>query len=1193
MLVLVGTIAGNAQNLLSNPGFEQGWSGWSGTGNVGTEPWSPRSGTNGMAFKGWEASPATLSQSVGVSTNGTFTFSIWCRREFRYDVLTNNLVIEWLDSANNPLQPPTTRSWANVPPDNFWHQIYVSGSCSSSELANIRVKVEGAWNVMGGPAVSYMVDDAALYSGTRTGVNWFANGSFEEGAYDTGMAGSQWEVNTNSAGERTSWSPRSGSYGCALYGFNEIVNDDHAFLLSQSVYPLSTGEYTFASWTSIETNMWLTNAEMRLMWFDETLTNEVQTMNVTDVDVDINNTWQQFFVSGVLTNPNVYEIKAMWFLQWEQSTAPGQQAGRIDDCLMLYQSDNGTQPALDMDWAYFSGRSREPTVEQVPGTNVGTFLQVDYQTTTTTFYVIADDPSQCVYTPPDQNSWEMKTSFERPDYPGTWITEWSQMEKVGTMELSAGSFHGLPSAGTKTVGLWRHEMKQPCNSNGVPYTEQVRVYYTPFTKATNGVIQTDYNYLLENGAIGTNNLGQTYGRETSERDYFYDNTRFEPFTAFTNGTFENPVETTTTLANTGWRGTGGAARQEWAARTGFRGAYFPSWFSAGQEEYQLLQDVDASAGTYTFSAWFLNEPMANPTSLILRMDWYNDSLDLLQRDENDITDMPNDGTWHPAYVTGACSSSDVSFVRLSVYGLYNPILGPGNSATLMDNFDFYSGAYQPYTTFTNGSFEQGIFASSWRGSGWATIPERDGDEDASCRKDWAWRSGSYGMALLSFTNAAQPAITNFTVKVVQSVTPGTGTYTFSAWMLQETNAILSNMIMTLEWLDRDYQPVQPATSNVVAGPLGAWWTRYDLTGTCTDTNLFEIRAGVYYEWSSTADDWKGAQACKLDDAHIVRGDKPYVADGLDWLYFNAGPVSPDDEQVPDTSVTFREIDYATTTTTFRALADVYTDLVAQENSMGIYISYQPTNNAEWVTVYTNMTQVGTVDISAASQFHGLPTVGTKTLALWEYEFTQPLDMGGDPRTNIIDIYHVPYLQRVYSEVETNRMFLGLDSQEATYTNNYLTNPQELFASSFGNDFYYTNRYTINTNFHEGIPNSWWEQYWPVDPLTNHANYDNDGDGADNMSEYIADTVPTNDASVFVAMVTNEITAAGTFTLQAGPPTSPDREYDVWWSTNLDAAIQTWTPMGMDMPGVDAVTPVNLTVTNSMGEGAYRTGVRLP
>ena len=58
------------------------------------------------------------------------------------------------------------------------------------------------------------------------------------------------------------------------------------------------------------------------------------------------------------------------------------------------------------------------------------------------------------------------------------------------------------------------------------------------------------------------------------------------------------------------------------------------------------------------------------------------------------------------------------------------------------------------------------------------------------------------------------------------------------------------------------------------------------------------------------------------------------------------------------------------------------------------------------------------------------------------------------------------------------------------------------------------------------------------------------------------------------------------------PTSPQRRYDVWWTTNLVGPV-VWNRVGLNVPGAANGAAVVLTVTNAHPAAVYRTGVRLP
>jgi hypothetical protein len=125
-------------------------------------------------------------------------------------------------------------------------------------------------------------------------------------------------------------------------------------------------------------------------------------------------------------------------------------------------------------------------------------------------------------------------------------------------------------------------------------------------------------------------------------------------------------------------------------------------------------------------------------------------------------------------------------------------------------------------------------------------------------------------------------------------------------------------------------------------------------------------------------------------------------------------------------------------------------------------------------------------------------------------------------------------------------------------------------------------------FHDGIPMTWWNRFGLG--TNSSADAHDDADFASNGEEYVADTDPLDPASVFSNVIHS---AAGEFIikLQAGPPTTNSRVYDVWYGTNLLDGI--WIPMLFDVPGADDGGPLFLEVTNDTEALFYRTGVKLP
>ena len=103
----------------------------------------------------------------------------------------------------------------------------------------------------------------------------------------------------------------------------------------------------------------------------------------------------------------------------------------------------------------------------------------------------------------------------------------------------------------------------------------------------------------------------------------------------------------------------------------------------------------------------------------------------------------------------------------------------------------------------------------------------------------------------------------------------------------------------------------------------------------------------------------------------------------------------------------------------------------------------------------------------------------------------------------------------------------------------------------------------------------------------------DNDWLNNYEEYVANTVPTSSNSCLARYTeTIDTSVLGVMQLASPTPTSPQRRYDVWWTTNL-AGSTVWHRVGLNVPGAANSNAVTLRVTNNFPAAVYRTGVRLP
>jgi hypothetical protein len=233
-----------------------------------------------------------------------------------------------------------------------------------------------------------------------------------------------------------------------------------------------------------------------------------------------------------------------------------------------------------------------------------------------------------------------------------------------------------------------------------------------------------------------------------------------------------------------------------------------------------------------------------------------------------------------------------------------------------------------------------------------------------------------------------------------------------------------------------------------------------------------------------------------------------------------------------------------------------------------------------------MTWVANVVVEDTNQFHGTPLAGAKTLDLWKYDFKQPVDGGNVPYTNQIVVYYAPYVRSLLNGVETAVRWMV--SKDGEITNNWLSNPQ-ILGTQFANiDHSYTNnRPAAEDSDGDGMPD-WWEAIYMVS-LTNEAAGDFDSDGASNFDEWIADTTPNGLPAGLGAIPAMPLSVGGVVQLQINA-SSTARIYQVLLTTNLmgDAS---WQPLTTMVTGNSST--IYLLATNSLQQGFYRTGVKLP
>lgn len=124
--------------------------------------------------------------------------------------------------------------------------------------------------------------------------------------------------------------------------------------------------------------------------------------------------------------------------------------------------------------------------------------------------------------------------------------------------------------------------------------------------------------------------------------------------------------------------------------------------------------------------------------------------------------------------------------------------------------------------------------------------------------------------------------------------------------------------------------------------------------------------------------------------------------------------------------------------------------------------------------------------------------------------------------------------------------------------------------------------------HDGLPDGWELRYGLSAVSSNVPDADADDDGFADREEYIADTDPTNELSALPGATSG--IPAGVTTLVVDP-TSANRQYDIYWKSNLLPEAQPWIAYGLSRVGTGS--NIVFTITNDAPRRIYRTGVKLP
>lgn len=358
MLFLSPRIAPGA-SLLTNASFDTptnttdfidtGWNAH-GTNAMYRIGWAARSGPMGGYFQGWwsPSLDAGVDQLVAATT-GTYTFALWILQEPGFNPSYTYLKLEWYDAATNLLRG-ATNDLTRLPGDFQWHHVHVTDACTNPAVALVRGALVSRWNwpTHDETTASFMFDDAALYTGAYQRIETPSNVGFEH-SFTNDIAGSRWYALpvphlSTSVVEVCDWAFHAGNFGMAFQGWRGDSNS-YSAVVGQNFTP-GPGGYEFSVFLLREAGFLLTNAQLRLEWFDATYTNKVLADTVTNVTVPADGGWHAYSLVGICTNAGLFEVRAQVAVGWNyNSTNEASRAMKMDNAF-LYAFDAGSQPDL-------------------------------------------------------------------------------------------------------------------------------------------------------------------------------------------------------------------------------------------------------------------------------------------------------------------------------------------------------------------------------------------------------------------------------------------------------------------------------------------------------------------------------------------------------------------------------------------------------------------------------------------------------------------------------------------------------------------------------------------------------------------------------------------------------------------------------------------------------------------------------
>ena len=209
----------------------------------------------------------------------------------------------------------------------------------------------------------------------------------------------------------------------------------------------------------------MTNAGLRIEWYDSTFTNQVAPTVTNNFIVPADNTnWYEYSVTGTCTNENLYEARVVIQAGWT-NPGTGDKALRIDDARFFagtYVASPGAEEIARLNYLYFNGNSNTamPQAESVPGLGGAKFFSYSYATNEQSYIYTLVPPGSIL---------GMRARMYFQDAGEIWRNgAWYTNVVVD----SGTAFHGYPSVGAVTMEVWRTGFYPPGNW-------QASMWYSP------------------------------------------------------------------------------------------------------------------------------------------------------------------------------------------------------------------------------------------------------------------------------------------------------------------------------------------------------------------------------------------------------------------------------------------------------------------------------------------------------------------------------------------------------------------------------------------------------------------------------------------------------------------------------------------------------------------------------------------